>query len=288
MGNFVSKTFSGHILEALIDHSFDGIGIVDRNGIIKYTSDTTKKILGFDPEKMMGKKIFEFIDVQDLPILKEVIRPVLRSERKFINTKLRLKHANGKTVECEVNIKNLLRDKAVSGIVVYYHKTTKNIKSKSIEKDELLVCYQSKITIENNEFVENEGLIKRGHPELGQIIDSINQIDIMNKDIRKKIMSMIKQNKTCQVAIPLRNSETRKRTKENSTKENLLREWKLTRREIEVLDYVTKGCSNKEIAGLLHISDHTVKNHMTKILRKLDVSDRSQAIAKIYQMEFNN
>lgn len=52
----------------------------------------------------------------------------------------------------------------------------------------------------------------------------------------------------------------------------------LSNREIEVLEYIAKGNSNKEIARLLKISDQTVKNHITSILRKLAVNDRTQAV----------
>jgi DNA-binding NarL/FixJ family response regulator len=52
----------------------------------------------------------------------------------------------------------------------------------------------------------------------------------------------------------------------------------LTPRELEILQAVAGGQSNKEIARLLHISDQTVKNHITSILRKLAVNDRTQAV----------
>jgi DNA-binding NarL/FixJ family response regulator len=51
----------------------------------------------------------------------------------------------------------------------------------------------------------------------------------------------------------------------------------LSPREMEILQYVTRGMSNKEIAAKLGISHQTVKNHMTAILHKLDVEDRTQA-----------
>ncbi len=52
----------------------------------------------------------------------------------------------------------------------------------------------------------------------------------------------------------------------------------LTPREVEILDCVAQGNSNKEIASILLISDQTVKNHITSILRKLAVNDRTQAV----------
>lgn len=52
----------------------------------------------------------------------------------------------------------------------------------------------------------------------------------------------------------------------------------LSDREMEVLECVVRGMSNKEIAGLLGISHQTVKNHVTSILRKFSVEDRTQAV----------
>ena len=52
----------------------------------------------------------------------------------------------------------------------------------------------------------------------------------------------------------------------------------LSEREMEVLECVVQGLSNKEIASLLGISHQTVKNHVTSILRKFGVEDRTQAV----------
>ena len=51
----------------------------------------------------------------------------------------------------------------------------------------------------------------------------------------------------------------------------------LTKREIEILTQVAGGMFNKEIAVNLNISERTVKNHISNIFRKIDVSDRTQA-----------
>ncbi|MCF3943840.1 LuxR C-terminal-related transcriptional regulator [Oceanobacillus sp. APA_J-2(6-2)] len=52
----------------------------------------------------------------------------------------------------------------------------------------------------------------------------------------------------------------------------------LTRREWEVLGELIQGCQNEEIAMNLNISDKTVKNHITSILSKLRVKDRTNAV----------
>jgi DNA-binding NarL/FixJ family response regulator len=52
----------------------------------------------------------------------------------------------------------------------------------------------------------------------------------------------------------------------------------LSPRELEVLRLVAKGLSNKEIGSALHVVEGTIKIHLTNILAKLGVSDRTQAI----------
>jgi len=52
----------------------------------------------------------------------------------------------------------------------------------------------------------------------------------------------------------------------------------LTRRETEILNHIAQGYMNKQIAIKLGISEQTIKNHMSSILRKLDVNDRTQAV----------
>ncbi|MCI9199562.1 MAG: response regulator transcription factor [Lachnospiraceae bacterium] len=51
----------------------------------------------------------------------------------------------------------------------------------------------------------------------------------------------------------------------------------LTKRELEVLIQVANGMFNKEIAVILSISERTVKNHISNIFKKIEVSDRTQA-----------
>jgi len=53
----------------------------------------------------------------------------------------------------------------------------------------------------------------------------------------------------------------------------------LTNRETQILTYVAEGNSNKEIARILEISEQTIKNHVSAILRKLNANDRAHAVA---------
>lgn len=58
----------------------------------------------------------------------------------------------------------------------------------------------------------------------------------------------------------------------------------LSARELAVLRLLARGCSNKEIGAGLHITEGTVKNHMTNVLGKLGVLDRTQAALRAREM----
>lgn len=53
----------------------------------------------------------------------------------------------------------------------------------------------------------------------------------------------------------------------------------LTYRETQILNYIAQGNSNKQIAHILEISEQTIKNHVSSILRKLNANDRAHAVA---------
>jgi DNA-binding NarL/FixJ family response regulator len=53
---------------------------------------------------------------------------------------------------------------------------------------------------------------------------------------------------------------------------------KLTDREVDVLRLMAKGLNNADIAARIHLSEGTVRNHVSAILTKLEVSDRTQAV----------
>ncbi len=61
---------------------------------------------------------------------------------------------------------------------------------------------------------------------------------------------------------------------------------KLTPREVEILELIAKGLNNREIGERLFLSLHTIKNHVHKILQKLQVSRRSDAVKYAHEKQW--
>ncbi|MBR4083335.1 MAG: response regulator transcription factor [Lachnospiraceae bacterium] len=109
--------------------------------------------------------------------------------------------------------------------------------------------------------------------------------DSESVELKKAIKSLFRGGKYIQPSlVPLMNNRLLIRTLD---KEKVA---SLTKREKEMLIYITKGMFNKEIAIELNISERTVKNHISNLFKKIDVNDRTQAavfaikndLAKLY------
>jgi DNA-binding CsgD family transcriptional regulator len=59
----------------------------------------------------------------------------------------------------------------------------------------------------------------------------------------------------------------------------------LSQREVEIMEWVRIGKTNFEVAMILNISAFTVKNHLQRIFRKLDASNRAQAVEKLNRLK---
>jgi len=96
------------------------------------------------------------------------------------------------------------------------------------------------------------------------------QKDIEPDELRNSIKKVMNGNKV----FPTKIEE--KVDKQIETEKNNLEE--LSNRENEVLELLAQGMSNRNIAEELYISEKTVKNHVSSILRKFSVNDRTQAV----------
>ena len=96
--------------------------------------------------------------------------------------------------------------------------------------------------------------------------------DSESAELKKAIFTIVDGETYIQPSlIPALNA---KRIEKNEDEEKIE---ELTKRELEVLKLLAIGMYNKEIAEKLNISERTVKNHVSNIFKKLEVTDRTQA-----------
>jgi PAS domain S-box-containing protein len=111
---------------ALIENSSDVILILGENFKINYVSPSSQRILGYHPEKLIGKLLFEIIDSQNIDTLSWFLSETI--SQKGINhvlESLHITNANGDYIYGEVVAVNLLEDPVISGIIINFHDVTK-------------------------------------------------------------------------------------------------------------------------------------------------------------------
>lgn len=132
----------------------------------------------------------------------------------------------------------------------------REIKDKKLSSKIIILTFYREIDIIQN--VVNLGasgyILKEADSSL--LIKAINIVTTGERYIQPSIASMLRQHKVLNQQKPTDN---------------------LTKREMEIIKLLVAGMYNKEIADKLNISEKTVKNHISSIFKKINVSDRTQA-----------
>jgi len=130
--------FPGDHLQIILDNIFDLIYQVDRDGIYQYLSPSHKSALGYQPEELLGRSVFEFLHPDDLNRAFEAFNTAIRNKTP-VKVEYRYRHKNGHYVWLE-SIGNLLFNDcgAIRGAVICTrditeHKRAKEALLKSME-----------------------------------------------------------------------------------------------------------------------------------------------------------
>jgi PAS domain S-box-containing protein len=119
-----------HYFTALVDTSPDIIVILDGQSTIIFANSTVRRVLGFDPEALVGKKIENYIHGDDLPILVEAVSRLV-SGGNVKTTILRVKHFQGNWRWFECHGKLVVDAKGEKRVVVHASDITEHQESES-------------------------------------------------------------------------------------------------------------------------------------------------------------
>ena len=103
---------------SLVQNSSDIITILGADGTIHYESPSIERILGYKPENLVGKNVFEFVHPDDMPRIEAVFREHLPVPGSIHPLELRFRHNDGSWRTLEAIGNNLLHEPGVAGIVV--------------------------------------------------------------------------------------------------------------------------------------------------------------------------
>ncbi|WP_050184192.1 PAS domain S-box protein [Domibacillus robiginosus] len=117
----------------IAEHSYDMIKVIDSNGIITYASPSHQKILGFKPDELIGKRLFDTIHKKDVEQIKQQFA-VSSIEKRVCQIQFRQYLKNGSWIWVEVTVTPLC---SKEGYVQHYTVAARDITQKKQDEEEL-------------------------------------------------------------------------------------------------------------------------------------------------------
>jgi PAS domain S-box-containing protein len=119
------------MMRALTDNSWDRVGVLDEQGVIRYSSPSSVRIYGFSNEELVGHSGFEFVHPDDIEHTRRLFMEVLSQPGGTGYTQYRVRRKDGKYIWMESKGVNLLADPEVRGIVLNEREITEQRRSEA-------------------------------------------------------------------------------------------------------------------------------------------------------------
>jgi PAS domain S-box-containing protein len=110
--------------QALVNHCYDGISVVDAQGIIRYTNPALLHILGRSPEELVGQHMFTAVHPDDVAVTQAAFADLLRHAGKTVHQLIRSRHADGSWRWLETTATSHIGEPPINGIVVNFRDVT--------------------------------------------------------------------------------------------------------------------------------------------------------------------
>jgi len=113
---------------SLAENALDVVLLHDEQGAFRYVSPSAEWVLGYVPDTVIGKSLFDFIHPDDLAATMDLLKFVLKGGEQKAVQSLRCRHANGTWRQVEILSQNLLEDPVVRGFVVNLRDVTDRVR----------------------------------------------------------------------------------------------------------------------------------------------------------------
>jgi len=124
-----------HLFYSLIQNSSDIITILKEDGTISYESPSVKRLLGYAPDELVGRKAFELVHPDDLSKVRDAFAEVIRNPNIPLSTQFRFRHKDGSWRVLESTGSNQLQNAMVAGIVVNSRDVTERTKVEKLLRE---------------------------------------------------------------------------------------------------------------------------------------------------------
>jgi len=122
-----SLTKSEERFRSLVKHSTDLIAVLSSEGNITYSSASIRSILGYTPEMLLGRSVFDFIDPRDLNLATDRFLEALKEKNSVVTAEVRFRKPDQSWIVLECVINNLLDIESIKGIVINARDITKRV-----------------------------------------------------------------------------------------------------------------------------------------------------------------
>jgi PAS domain S-box-containing protein len=109
---------------SIIENSSEGVAVLDGQGVVRYRSPSTHRILGLEPAEMVGFPMGQFVHAEDRDRLAQEFARVMAEPGRSARMEARFLHRDGTCRHVEGTARNLLQDPVVGGVVVNYRDIT--------------------------------------------------------------------------------------------------------------------------------------------------------------------
>jgi diguanylate cyclase (GGDEF)-like protein/PAS domain S-box-containing protein len=141
----------------LIENASDMVLVLEESGSIRYVSPAIERIMGYHPDEVIGRDIFEFVHPEDLLSTRTLFLQLLDSTEKVITVELRNQRKDGTWCHIEATTQNLLEKPGVRGIVV----NARDLSERKLANDRLdHLAYHDVLTDLPNRLLFNDHLTK--------------------------------------------------------------------------------------------------------------------------------
>jgi PAS domain S-box-containing protein/putative nucleotidyltransferase with HDIG domain len=121
---------------SLVENASDIITVLDRDGQVLYGSPSTKRLLGWEPDQLVGRSVFDLLHPDDAPLVAQSLSEAVRDPQKLQSAEVRFRHSDGSWRSFEAFGRSLLEEPVVGGVVINARDVTEHrLAERAVKKE---------------------------------------------------------------------------------------------------------------------------------------------------------